>query len=575
MKLFNHKTDIQNMGKFEHRLRKSVVKKIVLLLIIGIALFIAGLFIVTYSMNVTNARNNLNTLKSVYLTLYQKNKAFLMDQNTIDLAKKMLKNEEEDISDFKYAFQKFNLSCSVKNRMILSDAHGRVVATTYTEENLSNYLINYNAAICYNARNSSSGTIYNAVYYGDMANYSDYMFVLPIEENGEILGFLSLFLSGDDLNYYLLNHNYDGVITDDKNNVIYASKPKLIGSSNKFYGKPSGQYYYNKERFHVESETLPDYHVRIYSLVYNPKNSAFAIGLFVILIMGLSWYFLANWMANSMARNNATLIGRLLDEIHIIQHKNPQHRIQIHTQDEFGEVAAQINRMLDSINQLNSRNTELLQLKNTIEMSQLTAQMNPHFLYNTLEIIRNLVLLDPTRAERLIVQMTQILRYSIDNSREDVLLEDDMQYIRDYLDIQKCRFGDHFHCTIDIHSDCRNCMIPKLVLQPIIENSIKYGFRKKMDISIKIIGRMEGNLLLLSVEDDGMGMQKEKAQQLRRSLGKAYPTTRSYGLHNIARRLFLRYGKESGIEIINHEGVGFTVIIRVMQPKEGEQCTKS
>ncbi len=212
-----------------------------------------------------------------------------------------------------------------------------------------------------------------------------------------------------------------------------------------------------------------------------------------------------------MAKNNAELISKLANEIRIIQNGDYQHRIVLDTQDEFSEVANRINHMLDNLRELNSRNTELLELNNAMEINQLTVQMKPHFLYNTLEIIRNLVLLDGKRAEQLIVQLTHVLRYSINGSKEDVYLEEDMQYIQDYLAIQSCRFGDRLRCTVDIDENCKSCIVPKLVLQPIIENSIKYGFKKKMDIKIDIRGFMSGNILILSIKDDGLGMPEKSA----------------------------------------------------------------
>ena len=217
---------------------------------------------------------------------------------------------------------------------------------------------------------------------------------------------------------------------------------------------------------------------------------------------------------------------------------------------------------------MNSRNTELLRLKNQTEIGQLTAQINPHFLYNTLEIIRNLVVFDPARADSLIIQLTQILRYSIDTSREYVHLDEDMAYIGDYLDIQKCRYGDRLQYEIDIGEDCLPCMIPKLVLQPIIENSIKYGFQKKQQIHILITGRLDNSLLLLSVKDDGLGMPEAEALHLAETLHSPRPGSEHIGLRNIARRLFLQYGSESGLELKNEEGLGLEVIVKIRQKGE-------
>jgi sensor histidine kinase YesM len=270
-------------------------------------------------------------------------------------------------------------------------------------------------------------------------------------------------------------------------------------------------------------------------------------------------------MAESMAKNNAASINKLVSEIRIIRKINHKHRVEIDSGDEFEDVAYHINYMLDNIDKLNNKNTELLKLNNTIEMNQLTAQINPHFLYNTLEIIRNLVLWDGKKAEELIVQMTQLLRYSINNTKRYVMLQEDIKYISDYISIQKCRFGDRFNCNIEIAKECEKCIIPKLLLQPIIENSIKYGFMKKMDIKIDIKGYKKNNILYLSVKDNGMGMSGHEASKLNESMKSSNNSTESNGLYNIARRLYLQYGEKSGINIVNEEGVGFEVILKIIQ----------
>lgn len=361
--------------------------------------------------------------------------------------------------------------------------------------------------------------------------------------------------------------NFDGVITDLRQNVMYISKPGLADSSNKFYGTRHGSWTHGQARYWVVSKELPEFSAIIYSLVYYPGNETVYIGLSALFIMGAAWYGIARWMAKSMAGNNAASIERLVSEIRIIRKGDYDHRIQMNTDDEFTEVGYQVNHMLDSIQALNDRNTELLKLNSRIEMDQLTAQMNPHFLYNTLEIIRNLVVFDADKAEELIVKLTEVLRYSIDTSKKEVTLEEDMRFMYCYLDIQNCRFGSRFSFGVNFEPECMNCIVPKLLLQPLIENSIKYGFRKKMELNIKISGHVEDNVLLISVLDDGLGMEEEKAEELRKQLRAHDNSSPSIGLRNLSRRLYLRYGDGSGLQIRNREGAGFEVVARIEQRK--------
>jgi sensor histidine kinase YesM len=556
---------MENAGKFQKQMQKSVLKRIITLIMEGAILFIVGLLLVTFATNEINASNNLNKLKEAFTTLYQKNEDYLLDEITMEICREILAGGKNTIS-LENSFNRFNREGEVQNEVILCDTEWNIKFTSYSEMELSSYHHNYNNAICYNARNCAEDEIYNAVYF-NANNYSDYIFVKPVFDNEKIVGYISLYLLGSDWNYYMSDWNFDGVIADKRDNVIFYSKPSLITNNYKFDVIKSKLCHLDGDRYWLVSEILQDYGVTIYSLIYYPKNSAFLIGVLVIIVMGVLWYKLANQMAASMADNNAASINKLVSEIRIIRKINHNHRVEMESGDEFEDVAHQINHMLDNISDLNKKNTELLKLNSVIEMNQLTAQINPHFLYNTLEIIRNLVLWDGIKAEELIVQLTQVLRYSINNSKRDVRLEEDIKYISDYISIQNCRFGDRFHCNIDIEAECGKCIIPKLVLQPIIENSIKYGFLKKMNIEIDIKGYRENDILYLSVKDDGMGMPFEEANKLSESMEQINNNTGSNGLHNIARRLYLQYGVESGIKIINEEGVGFEVILKIVQNK--------
>ena len=550
-------------SKFKQHIRKAAIKKVIVLIAEGAILFIIALMLVTFVTNETNATNNLNMIKDSFLGLYHHNEVYLMSDETITLAKEILLNDQDDFK-FENEYRQFNSQNDVTNQIILCDTKWNIKYTSYTDEELTSYLHNYNSAICNNAKKHLEKDFYNATYFS-ADKYSDYMFVKAIINEGEIVGYLSLYLSGNDWHYYMSELNFDGVIADERGNIVFFNRVSLITNSYKFDVEESKISYIGEERYWLKYESLADYDVIIYSFVYYPKNFAFLIGVVVIIIMGILWYDLAKQMAGTMADRNSTSINKLVSEIRIIRKKDHNHRVNMETKDEFEEVAYQINYMLDNILELNIKNTELLKLNNIIEMNQLTAQLNPHFLYNTLEIIRNLVLFDQEKAEKLIIQLTKILRYSINNTKRDVRLEEDLEYINDYIAIQKSRFGDSFKCNINITEECKKCMVPILLLQPIIENSIKYGFRSKSEISIDIEGYMKNNSLYMKVKDDCGGMSSKNAEKLNNTLISVDNNTESNGLYNIARRLILQYGSGSKMEIVNEEGKGLTIIVLIVQ----------
>ena len=138
-----------------------------------------------------------------------------------------------------------------------------------------------------------------------------------------------------------------------------------------------------------------------------------------------------------------------------------------------------------------------------------------------------------------------------------------MEYIEDYLVIQKTRFGERFLYEVDIRPECSRVLVPKLLLQPLIENSLKYGFRKKPAIHVLIRGWIEEEYLVLKVEDDGPGQPKSTLETLRGILHSGEINTVHNGLQNINRRVILEYGNDSGLSLESQEGMGFAVTIRL------------
>ncbi len=549
---------------FKNKLQKAVNKKIFLLIAIGCLLFSVGVYVMNYSTNQSNATKHLEALESEFNTIYDHTATYLLGENADRLFKRVLL-EDVGLNTLSHSFYQFNVESLIKSDLILTNKDHEIVYTSYKEEELNLHQIQFNRVVCDNSLKPESGNIYNAIYYFG-GNYSSYIFSKPIYENEDLIGYANIYLSGNEWNYHLADFNFNSVITDDMGNVIISSRKGLVAKINKFNPKIENHIFRQGEnRYWTAAKYLNRYQVYIYALVYYPKNNSFfAVGLLIIIALGLFWFHLARQMTDAMAEKNASSVNELVKEIKIIRKEDSEYRIQMDTNDEFSEVAIQINRMLDTVKELNEKNTKLLELNNIIELKQLTAQFNPHFLYNTLEIIRCLDFQDSARLDKLIVSLTQILRYSIDNSCKDTRLIEDMKYIEDYLGIQKIRYGDRFKYSVKMDAACHHHMIPKLLLQPILENSIKYGFLKRMELEIDIEIHENNGILCLRVSDNGHGIPEDEERKLRASLLQVENTTEHNGLHNIARRLYLSYGEGSRLELINHYGVGLEVMIYIV-----------
>lgn len=562
----------KGIGKFKQKLLKSVSQKTVLLLLVSALFFTMGQYAVILTGNESNVRSHLQELKASYDQLDRIDTAFLRDEETMRAARAVLAGEQGS-AQLQQMVRRLNLQSPVSSEFILSDLHGSILAASFHGSSLTSYLMNYNAAICYHARQCEEDEIYRSVYY-DNSTYSDRMFVKPVYQGRRLLGFLTLFLSGVGWNYSLSDTNFDGVITDPRGNIMYSSKQAFASVDNKFSSDRHGSVELNGLRYWVLGEAAADGSAMVYSLVYYPRNGALTVGLIALGLAAIAWYVTARHVFTVMADSNAASIEYLVQELRYIRKTDSGHRIVMDSGDEFSEVAHQTNYMLDALKELNERNTELLRRSNRIEIEQLTAQMNPHFLYNTLEIIRTLALFDGVKAEQVITELTRVLRYSVDFSQDEASLSDDISYIRNYLNIQKVRFGGRFHCELDIAPECLNCLVPKLLLQPLLENSIKYGFRSVMELHIRVEGRMDGGTLLFCVADDGGGMKADKAAELQAQLAAHDRNSPSIGLRNLSRRLYLKYGEKSGIEVLNDEGRGFKVFVRI-EDRRDAACIKS
>ena len=195
--------------------------------------------------------------------------------------------------------------------------------------------------------------------------------------------------------------------------------------------------------------------------------------------------------------------------------------------------------MLDDIKRLIAENEKETKAKYISELKQLEMQFNPHFLYNTLATVRYLVKLDPDGAVRTVVSLSELLRYSLNSENSYVELAEDLKYIENYLAILETRFGSKFSFDIVVSDDCMDAVIPKLIVQPVIENAVKYGFEgvPSMRISVRAEKAASSgaqysgeNQLLLTISDTGSGMDEETLKQVQSLLSTPENATNHNGL---------------------------------------------
>src|SRR6201993_376201 len=193
-------------------------------------------------------------------------------------------------------------------------------------------------------------------------------------------------------------------------------------------------------------------------------------------------------------------------------------------------------------------------------MAALQNQINPHFLFNTLNSVSSLVRIAPDTARELIIKLATILRRLLHSSDAFVPLQEEIDFIDNYLDIEVVRFGaDKLRVVKELDPESLDVMVPSMLLQPLVENSIKHGLSSKIDGgSIYLRSRLTDSHLIIEVEDDGVGMGSANLLERPTGLG-----GNGIGMANVAERLKVLYGQTARMTIDSHEGKGTLVRLRV------------
>ncbi len=241
--------------------------------------------------------------------------------------------------------------------------------------------------------------------------------------------------------------------------------------------------------------------------------------------------------------------------------------LEVETNDELRIIATSYNKMLLDIKNLIEINKREFENNINLEIKQLESQFNPHFLFNTLEMLKYTIKKDVKMSNKIILNISSILRFSIDNRKTIISLGENIKFIESYLEIQKYRFGDDFSYSIDIESNLNNQKTPKLIFQPIVENSIKYGFSSKDKLHIDIRGKLQKGSLVIYFLDDGDGLSKDELIEIRKNLKKDN-VTNHIGLYNINRRIKLYYGEKYGVKILSRKGRG--TLVKIVLPEDME-----
>ncbi|MDU1846380.1 sensor histidine kinase [Niallia sp. RD1] len=403
--------------------------------------------------------------------------------------------------------------------------------------------------------------------------------------SNDILGFVSIDINLSKIEG-IVNRLYKDTenlsIINENGTVIYSSDETLIGKKSRdkwFYELRNNpqQNKLNWERkdfsgvIFYENITVQDNHLYMIksipyaSLYKSAKETAFMntiialLALIVVLIITIIISF-----------KITAPIKVLIEKMKKAEQGIFETDFEIVGQDEIGMLGRHFKSMVLQINRLIDKEYKLQLENKSSQLKVLQSQINPHFLYNSFQSIGTLALkMNAVPVYTLLTSLSAMMRYSMDMREEMVPFSKEINHSQSYLALQKQRFEDELDVTLTLDPNTYEILVPKMILQPIIENCFKHGFSDNMeDAKISIRSYREDDYLVLIVQDNGKGISRERLERIRNRLyhnkgRKAGKEGESIGLKNIYDRLQLYYGGQAMLEMESIENNEFTVMIHI------------
>jgi two-component system sensor histidine kinase YesM len=278
-------------------------------------------------------------------------------------------------------------------------------------------------------------------------------------------------------------------------------------------------------------------------------------------IMTLLSLILCVGVSLRLSKSLSKPIHTITEAMHRIEEGHLDTRIEIERIDEFGDLATNFNIMVNKLCDYMDYKVKQQQELNDSNIAMMQAQLNPHFIYNTLDTIKWVAKANHIpEIATLVTSLAKILRTGISSSQL-ITLKEELSIVQSYVDIQRIRFDEKFKYVTEIQNELEMCIVPKLVIQPLVENAIIHGLADRDDGNIHINAFKENDKLIITVSDDGCGISEEVMEFLNSRVRKKLDG--GIGIYNIDTIIRLRYGDEFGVffDKIEKGGTKVTVLL--------------
>lgn len=404
-------------------------------------------------------------------------------------------------------------------------------------------------------------------------------------ETGEVLGVILLDIRHDiiqssingvtigEKGFVFVMDQEDNIVYTPVNGIVYRVNPKWVKAMEPMSVQIQGGSY------QIRSELSPYTGWRtvgVFSMdeVMSSVNTIVYI-LFTCVIISLVLVVIVSFKFSRTLTNPIFKLKRLMKQA---ESGDLTVRFNFQHNDEIGELGQSFNHMIARIDQLIQMVYVEQENKRTAEMKSLQEQIKPHFLYNTLDTISWMARdYDAEDIVRLVDALTNMFRIGLSHGKDIITVKEEITHVSNYLYIQKIRYKDKLNYVIHVDESLYAIEVPKLILQPLVENAIYHGVKaKRGGGTITITGVPEGENLVFTVQDDGAGMPQEKVEELNRRMSErsVLDEKKSFGLFYIRERIQLCYGKGYGVHVESTLGEGTRVTITLplyQKPKKFDE----
>ncbi|WP_207659277.1 cache domain-containing sensor histidine kinase [Anaerobacterium chartisolvens] len=361
--------------------------------------------------------------------------------------------------------------------------------------------------------------------------------------------------------------NRDGIIISHNDKSLLNTKIKQEYTKEIFNGNNRGFFSrkINNEESYVAYLYLEEQSWYIVSIIPAIKYSqTLLLVRFAIIIIGLCVVIIAIFAAIFITNRISRPIKKLKVAMKQFGEGDMSVNCSVESQDEIGQLSRDFNKMVQNINELIRRVYDETLLKQQAELKSLRMQINPHFFYNTLETINWMARINGVTEIGVVAKaMGELMRLTIGGS-DFIKICDELKSVSNYISIQKYRYDDKLSVSMDIDEELYELYIPKLILQPIIENSIVHGILNKASGGhIEIRGSLISDIVEFTVSDDGAGIHPDRMKEiLENNFATLEDEHTHVGVNNVDRRLKIYYGEKYGVQIESKLGIGTKVTIR-------------